>query len=113
MDIDLLVLANDVEKIFSIVKELGYDIEGLPLPFEVEIRRVSKLDQELKQLVTLDLLIVGDSIEDVWLSREVKIWTEGTTSVVSSNGLMKMKMIAGRTQDLADLEKLRELTDES
>jgi hypothetical protein len=113
MDIDLLVRPDDVERIFSIVEKFGFDVRGLTLPFEIEIRRVSKIDDESKQLITLDLLIVSEGVEDVWRGRQMKDWEEGIACVVSSDGLMKMKMMAGRAQDLADIEKLMELDDES
>lgn len=113
MDIDLLVLENDLDKILRIAGNSGFDVEGLPLHFDVEIRRVSKIDSVSKQLVTLDLLLVGDSIADVWESRALLNWKEGSSWVVSADGLIKMKMLAGRKQDLADIEKLREAFDES
>jgi hypothetical protein len=113
IDIDLLVLAEDVDKIFEIAKTKGFDVEGLPLHFDVEIRRVSKVDQQLKQLITLDLLSVSESIRDVWESRREVSWEHGTTFVVSRDGLVKMKALAGRKQDLADIEKLRGAEDES
>jgi hypothetical protein len=113
MDIDLLVLSKDVAKIWLIAQDLGYDIEGLPMHFDVEIRRISKIDKASKQLMTLDLLLVGDTIMDVWEKRELVDWREGSSWVVSADGLIKMKLLAGRKQDLADIEKLREASDES
>ncbi|MEP6704949.1 MAG: hypothetical protein ABJB34_09100 [Acidobacteriota bacterium] len=113
MDIDLLVLADDLEMIRQIAKDRGYDVEGLPLHFDVEIRRVSKVDRESKQLITLDLLLVSEALRDVWETRQELSWDEGTTSVVSRDGLIKMKLLAGRKLDLADIEKLREAQDES
>jgi hypothetical protein len=112
MDIDLLVLSKDVDKIWSVAQNLGYDVEGLPLHFDVEIRRISKIDKSSKQLMTLDLLLVGDAINDVWEKRELVDWSEGSSWVVSADGLIKMKLLAGRKQDLADIEKLREASDE-
>lgn len=112
MDIDLLVLDDDVEKILRIVKDQGYDVEGLPLHFDIEIRRVSKIDRELKQLITLDLLLVSEAMRDVWETRRELLWDEGTTSVVSRDGLIKMKLLAGRKVDLADIDKLREAENE-
>lgn len=108
MDIDLLVKAEDVARILPIVSGLGYDHGGLALHFDVEIRRVSKIDQKIKRLVTLDLLLVNDTLEDVWATRQQLHWVEGITTVVSADGLIKMKMAAGRTQDLADIERLKE-----
>jgi hypothetical protein len=113
MDIDLLVLSEDVARIWLIAQDLGYEVEGLPLHFDVEIRRISKVDTASKQLITLDLLLVGDTIEDVWQNRKLVNWPEGSSWVVSPGGLIKMKLLAGRKQDLADIEKLRELSDES
>ncbi len=113
MDIDLLVAADDVKKIWGIAQTLGYDVEGLPLHFEIEIRRISKIDRESKKLITLDLLLVGDNSVDIWAKREEVKWREGTTWVVSKDGLIKMKRIAGRPQDLLDIEKLQEVADES
>jgi hypothetical protein len=113
MDIDLLVLADDVEKIWGIAGTLGYDIEGLPLHFDIEIRRISKIDGVSKNLTTLDLLLVGEGIRDVWDDRRSVEWDEGSTSVVSVDGLVKMKLMAGRKRDLEDIEKLREASNES
>lgn len=113
MDIDLLVLADDVDKVWRIAQEIGYDVEGLPLHFDIEIRRISKIDSESKKLITLDLLLVEDRIADVWANREEVKWREGSTWVVSKDGLVKMKLLAGRKQDLADIDKLREASNES
>lgn len=111
-DIDLLVLTKDLDRIFKLLEEFGFDIKGLPLNFDVEIRRVSKISAEEKQLITVDLLLVNDSIEDVWRDRQNLPWDEGATWVVSRDGLIKMKLLAGRKQDILDIEKLREVEDE-
>ncbi len=113
MDIDLLVLEDDVKEIWEIAQGIGYDVEGLPRHFEIEIRRISKIDRESKKLITLDLLLVGDNSRDIWANREKVEWREGTTWVVSKDGLIKMKTIAGRPQDLVDIAKLQEAADES
>lgn len=108
MDIDLLVLADDVKRIWEIAQSIGYDVEGLPFHFDIEIRRISKIDREFKRLITLDLLLVGDNMKDVWMSRERMLWKEGESWVVSRAGLIKMKTLAGRKQDLLDIERLQE-----
>lgn len=113
MDIDLLILARDLDRVLDVAKVNGFDIEGLPLHFEIEIRRISKIDRESKKLITLDLLLAGDRSEEIWVSREAVKWREGSTWVVSRDGLIKMKTLAGRKQDLADIEKLQEAMDES
>ena len=60
------------------------------------------LIEELKQL----LLVVTPILEDVWESRQVFSWMNKEVSVVSLEWLTKMKLMAGRHQDLADLENL-------
>lgn len=111
-DIDLLVLSADLDGVLTILSDLGYDVEGLPLHFDVEIRRVSKIGGEPKRLITVDLLLVNDLMKDVWEGRKMQKWYEGTTSVVSRDGLIKMKLLAGRKQDILDIETLREAEDE-
>lgn len=113
MDIDILVLADDVKRIWEIAQTLGYDVEGLPLHFDIEIRRISKIDRETKKLITLDLLLVGGNLADVWTNRERMSWKEGETWVVSRAGLIKMKKLAGREQDMLDIKRLREVSDEN
>lgn len=113
MDIDLLILARDLDRVLGVAKANGFDIEGLPLHFDIEIRRVSKIERELKQLITLDLLLVTEDEQELWKDRQKISWREGETSVVSRESLIKMKLLAGRTQDLSDIERLREVDDES
>jgi len=111
-DIDLLVLTDDLDRILRLLRELGFDVEGLPPHFDVEIRRVSKISSEPKQLITVGLLLVNDSMMDVWKDRQQQQWDEGTASVVSREGLIKMKLLAGRKQDILDIESLREVEED-
>lgn len=113
MDIDLMIRYDDLERVLDIARENGYEIEGLPLNFEIEIRRISKLDQDSGQLITLDLLLATEEHRDILDGRQKVAWKEGETWVVSREGLIRMKRIAGRTQDIADIERLEELSDES
>jgi hypothetical protein len=109
IDIDLLILGADLGRVWELVKQLGYDVEGLPRHFgAIEIRRISKIDPESKRLCTLDLLLVTPDIEKVWQDRQIVDWEEGTTSVVSKAGLVTLKEISGRDQDLVDIKKLTE-----
>jgi len=109
IDIDLLIRADDLEPAWLIAKNLGYDVEGLPLNFgAIEIRRISKVESESRRLFTIDFLLVTPAIENVWKDRRVVDWEEGTTSVVSKAGLVTLKEISGRDQDLVDIKKLTE-----
>ena len=70
----------------------------------VEIRRVSKIVGE--DVISLDLLLVTQHVEDVWEEREWKEVEGEVIPIVSRNGLIKMKRQAGRSQDLTDIERL-------
>ena len=99
MDIDVMVLAED----------LGYHIEGRPLHFHdgaIEIRRLSKVDAVTKILFTIDFLLVTQSTQRIWRDREMIEWEHGAISTVSREGLINLKRLSGRLQDLADIERL-------
>ena len=69
-----------------------------------EIARVSKVIG--KDILALDLLLVGPDIHAVWESRLVAEFNGRMISVVSREGLRTLKLISGRKQDLLDLEQL-------
>ncbi len=115
LDIDLLILTSDLDQALEGAREKGFDIEGLPLNFDggkTKIRRISKIDRHSKELITLDLILVTDIYKDVWEGRKRVIWNQGEYSIVSRNGLIKMKEISGRPKDLIDLDFLRGLDDD-
>ncbi|MEZ5427510.1 MAG: hypothetical protein R2747_14655 [Pyrinomonadaceae bacterium] len=116
VDIDLLIPSEDLEKVWRIAENLGYDVEGLPLHFHdgvIEIRRISKMDKESKRLFTIDFLLVTEGLKEVWKTRELIEWEDGKIWTVSQEGLIELKTISGREQDLLDIKKLRELENES
>ena len=110
LDIDILILADDLDAVREVAVGLGFDIEGLPLTFDggrTEIRRISKVDSDTKELITLDMILVTAFMEDVWNGRQKVVWNNGEYSIVSRDGMRKMKEAAGRPKDLIDLEFLR------
>lgn len=116
VDIDLLIAADSLEKVFDVAKENDYWLEGLPMSFhggQIEIRRISKIDDETGFVLMLDLLLVTPEIADVWQNKSIKNLESGTVSVVSRDGLIKLKTLSGRLQDRADIEKLLEVENES
>ena len=107
-DIDILIRAESLEKAYEIAAQYGYDIRGLDISFKeraVEIRRVSKIDDN-GEVLSLDLLLVTPHVKDVWDTREKIDFLGNWLCVVSREGLIKMKRLAGRPQDLADIERL-------
>ncbi len=116
VDIDLLILTGDLKRVWKMAQNLGYDVEGLPLHFDdgaIEIRRISKIDKETKRLFTIDFLLVTEALKEAWENRELIEWEDGRTWTVSREGLILLKTISGREQDLLDIKKLRELENES
>jgi hypothetical protein len=111
IDIDLLILSESLEKVLEVAKSLGYNIRGKDLTFAnsaVEIRRVSKIDPESGDLLSLDLLLVTPQIRTVWDSRAEAEWEGGSLSVVSRDGLIQLKRLRSSAQDLADIKALEE-----
>ncbi len=116
VDIDLLVLSENLNAAWRIAENLGYCIEGLPLSFDngtVEIRRISKIDEKSKTLLTVDFLLVTEALKQVWRTRESIDFEADTVWTVSREGLIFMKQISGRARDLEDIERLSELENES
>ncbi len=108
LDIDVLIRAESLEKAYEIAAEKEFDIRGMDISFKeraVEIRRVSKIDDN-GEVLSLDLLLVTPHVEDVWKTREKIDFMGSKLSVVSREGLIKMKTLAGRPQDLADIARL-------
>jgi len=109
MDIDVMVRGEDLAEGWRIAEDLGYNVQGRPLHFHdgaIEIRRISKIDAETKVLFTIDFLLVTDATRQIWQKRETVRWQHGAISTVSREGLIQLKKISGRLQDLADIERL-------
>ncbi len=110
LDIDLLILTDDLEKVREAANVQGFHIDVLPLDFDggkTQIRRISKIDPESKELITLDLLLVTEVFEEAWKGRQKVKWNAGEYGLVSREGMIAMKELAGRHKDLIDLDYLR------
>jgi hypothetical protein len=118
-DIDILVLPEAVDAALASARTAGFDIPARKMVFGLasganrEIRRVSKLDPETSDLMTLDLLVVGDELVPVWDGRRRASWRGRDLAIVSREGLVTMKRIAGRPQDLVDITALETPDDEA
>jgi hypothetical protein len=109
-DIDVLIERRDLPRVLEAVRPLGYVFAALPKTFDAgtererHVQRVSKLQE--KEHLVLDLLLAEAAFEGLLRERiEVEL-PEGALSVVSRDVLLKMKRLAGRPQDQADIEKL-------
>lgn len=108
-DIDILIRPESLEKAYEIVAPFGYDIRGLDMSFKeraVEIRRVSKIDDD-GEVLPLDFLLTTPQVEEVWATREKLVWKDKDLWIVSRQGLIKMKELAGRAKDLIDIDRIQ------
>ena len=111
VDIDLLILLESLDRVIAAATELGYTIRGLDMSFangSIEIRRVSKVDGESGQLLSVDLLLVTPEIRGVWDSRVEADWEDGKLFVVSRAGLIALKALRGSGLDRDDISALEE-----
>ncbi|MDO8957011.1 MAG: hypothetical protein Q7W38_09245 [Deltaproteobacteria bacterium] len=115
VDIDILIQKESLEKVQILTRGLGYIIKAEPMSFAqeaVEIHRVSKIDPEGRDLLSIDFLLVTSAIKPIWENRQKVEWEEGKLWVVSREGLIRLKSLRGSGQDLDDIQKLKEGTDE-
>lgn len=107
LDIDFLIRPESLDDAYDVAGKNGFDIRGLDISFKVravEIRRVSKIVGE--DVLSLDLLLVTPHVEDIWETKEQIDFLDRKLTVVSRDGLIRMKALAGRPQDLADIQRL-------
>lgn len=115
-DIDILVARDDLAAALEAIRPLGYVYPALPMTFdpgtarERNVQRVTKIDG--KEHLLIDLLVAEAAFEGALDDRVEVDLPEGPLTIVSLPTLMRMKRLAGRAQDLADLEKL-EAADEA
>jgi hypothetical protein len=118
MDIDVLVRAEQLASAVQVAQGVGFDIPARKMVFRLragtprEMQRVSKLDPETNELMSLDLIIVGPGLEEVWNDRIIVPWRKHDIAIVSRVGLVTMKRLAGRPQDLADIAALEGTNDD-
>lgn len=111
-DIDFLVRPQDVEAVVAALAKVGFDEDTGTLVFKDEhgepqrVRRVVKFSGH--DYLVLDLLHVTPALERIWSERQVKPYKEGQVTVVSYDGLIAMKRMANREQDVADIKNLEE-----
>jgi hypothetical protein len=108
-DIDLLVRPEQLDRVRAAAKKCGYVFEALPITFSsgIRVQRFTKLVEG--RPVMLDALLVNEVLEPIWAAREKLTWQRGEVWSVSRDGLITLKITAGRPQDLADVQALGEM----
>jgi hypothetical protein len=113
-DIDILIRLNALAEARNALAPIGYDLDAGIFKFdqgtarETQLFRVSRADGPT--LTTLDLMLVTPILEEIWIDREAVKAFETEIKVVSKTALIKMKKLAGRFQDLADIESLQQIS---
>jgi len=79
---------------------------------KIHIRRVSKIEHDTGETLSLDLIIVTPEIRRAWESRAKVEWEGGALSVVSPEGLILLKSFRRSGQDQDDIQYLRSILDE-
>lgn len=109
-DIDLIIDAEQVDAVLELLHPLGYRFRAAPMVFdrgaeaERTIQRVTRVEGHVA--LTLDLLVGHGYLEPILAGRRRVDLPRGPLWVVSRDGLGQMKRLAGRPQDLRDLELL-------
>ncbi len=111
-DIDLLIQEERLAEVLAVARSAGFWIPSGRMPFQaksplaMEIYRVSKAVGD--KLIPLDLMLVSPVLEEIWNDRISGQIGDVECTVVSAEGLIRMKEIAARQKDLADIETLRQ-----
>lgn len=106
-DIDLLIRSEDLDAARVALAAAGFTIAAGIIPFDVgrpherQVYRVSKAIGA--ELLTVDLLLLPHFLEGVWQGRETYEVEGSLVHVVSRAGLITMKRVAGRPQDIGDI----------
>ncbi|HEY4183905.1 MAG TPA: nucleotidyl transferase AbiEii/AbiGii toxin family protein [Polyangia bacterium] len=109
-DIDLLARQEDLDRIREAARGCGFVFESLPMDFAssgITIYRFTKLIENVPLM--LDVLLAEGPLAAVWQTRLTVALETGHIKVVSKQGLVTMKLAAGRPQDIADVKRLAEL----
>lgn len=110
-DIDMLVRPIDLPRLRIALRSAGFTV-WTPKPMEfrhagggvTRVHRVCKFVGE--DYMILDLIEIGATHEAAWKLRTRRKLQGRNVSLISARGLARMKKVAGRKQDLADIEAL-------
>lgn len=106
-DIDILALREDRDRIREVARCCGFVFDALPMEFSgsgIEVQRYTKLVEG--RPLMLDVLWVDAKLRPIWDDRVRVPWSDRELWVVSRDGLLTLKLTAGRAQDLVDIQSL-------
>ena len=107
-DIDLLLLAEDIDDLKSILKEMGYLFEADPWTFkntDITLHRLTKIEGE--DSLAIDLLAGNEERhKEIIRNAVVETTKYGLTCIAAREDLIWMKRLRNSKQDIADIEAL-------
>lgn len=107
-DIDILLPAEDIGKMKSVLKKLGYLFEAIPWTFKntnITLHRLTKIEGE--ETLTVDIMAGNDKRHLEIIQNAVTEETEfGVIRIASREDLIWMKRFKSSKQDIADIEAL-------
>ncbi len=109
-DIDLLIPETSLPALRESARAAGFVFETEPLDFPasgVTIIRFTKVLADGQPLM-LDALLAKGPLHRIWEGRQTLDFEGGQVVVVSKQGLISLKLAAGRPQDMVDVQKLTE-----
>jgi hypothetical protein len=109
-DIDLLIQPESLPRAMAAARTCGFTLEALPFEFKdgTSLQRVSKVDVQ-GNLATVDFMLVDRNLEPAWAGRARLPFEGGDIVVVGREALIAMKALAGRPQDIADIQNLKDV----
>lgn len=108
-DIDLLVQTESLPAAMAAARKCGFTLEALPFEFKdgTQLQRVNKVDSA-GDLLTVDFMLVDKNLAPAWSGRMRLPFADGAIVVVGREALIAMKALAGRPQDIADIQNLKD-----
>jgi hypothetical protein len=108
-DIDLLIQPDSLPRAKAAARECGFTLEALPFEFVdgTHLHRVNKVDAS-GNLLTVDFMLVDRNLGPAWAGRTRLPFAGGDIVVIGREALIAMKALAGRPQDIADIQNLKE-----
>ena len=107
-DIDLLLLAEGIDELKSILKKMGYTFEASPWTFKntnITLHRLTKIEGE--DSLSIDLLAGNEQRHREIIKNAIVEETEyGLTCIANREDLIWLKRFRNSKQDIADIEAL-------
>jgi hypothetical protein len=110
VDIDLLIEEERVDAAMAALVPVGFVVKALPMQFSsgaIVIRSVSKFDPQGGDVLMVDFLLVTPHVRDVWDARVTARWSDREITVVSREGLIKLKTFRSSGRVLDDIQRLQ------